>query len=235
MNKDKLYKFITDPNKETFADLIEEYDFETDNIEHKQIWSEKGQLAKEILALANSGGGIIIFGVKENDDKTTTPCGLDQIKDPAQVNNSIKKYIPTNLKYKVESFKYDRSEYKKLIGKIFQVLIVNDQPELLPFISTSQGSGMLNSTIYVKRNTACVQATYLDVQSLIDRRIETGFISNIDFQDHIDQLKILYKNQPNFISRMLYAHDIGNAAFDKYIEELIKKKKKIIDKVIGIK
>lgn len=63
--KDKLYDILSGPlDRQQFARLMEEQEYETDSIDFKEKWIEKGKLAKIILAMANYGGGIIVFGIK---------------------------------------------------------------------------------------------------------------------------------------------------------------------------
>jgi predicted HTH transcriptional regulator len=54
-----------------------------------QDWCE---LIKDIVAMANSGGGLIVFGV--NDDGSLTTVDLKQILalDPATIVDKIEKY-----------------------------------------------------------------------------------------------------------------------------------------------
>ena len=65
MNKDVIYKFLTNLDKESFADLLAESNFETDNLDFKETWIKKGPLTKELLSMANSGGGIIVLVSKK--------------------------------------------------------------------------------------------------------------------------------------------------------------------------
>lgn len=39
---------------------------ELNDVDFKKEWVEKGSLAKIMLSMGNNGGGIIVFGVKQN-------------------------------------------------------------------------------------------------------------------------------------------------------------------------
>ena len=93
---------------------------EHNSIDFKSQWIEDAALAKEILAMANSHGGIVVFGVAENDDKSIRIDGLSEIKDKAVVSNGIKNFISSNAKYEIYDFSYNASEYEALNGKHFQ-------------------------------------------------------------------------------------------------------------------
>ena len=72
--KDAFYnEFLKDPSKDTFSRFLKNNVGEMDNIDFKEKWTEKGKLAKTILSIANSRGGIIAIGIKENEDGSRTP------------------------------------------------------------------------------------------------------------------------------------------------------------------
>ena len=91
---------------------------ELDEVDFKESWIEKGHLAKTILAMANSNGGIIVFGVRENDNGTLEHVGIEELKDKAVINNDIAKFISPGLDYEIFDFNYDSSEYEAVQGKI---------------------------------------------------------------------------------------------------------------------
>ena len=245
MNKDAVYEFLQNINRESFADLLKTSDYESDNLDFKETWIKKGTLAKELLAMANSGGGLIVFGVKEIENNQFDPCGLQETSDPAEIQNSIKKFIPSNLKYRVESFTFDRSEYDKLQGKSFQIVIVENCPQYFPYISESETDGLKRATIYVRRGTECTVADKDDIEGLINKRLATGYKSKLEFEDHIRQLQILYRyKQPTWASatsaiavlkKLSFSGNNQNSSeFYTYIDELVERKKKIIDMDLGL-
>ena len=236
INKDDLYNFLTDePDKQKFAEFLKSNGYEGNDIDFKEQWIKKGKLAKIILAMANYGGGIIVFGVKENSDGLMEPVGIEKIRDQADVSNELKKYLPEHLFWKVQNFSYEKSEYEKLNGKTFQILIIYDTPKYLPFISRSYGEdGLKESAIYTRRGTESVEVNNSELQDLISRRIETHFVSNIDFSEHMKQLKVLYSYKPQYPKIFNITFTQSNVEFDDYIDYLIKKKKKIIESVLGL-
>lgn len=96
--KDKFYDdFLKSPSKDNFRKFLKENCGELNEVDFKAKWIEKGPLAKIILSMANSHGGIIVMGVKENNDGTFTPEGLANLKDKADFSNDIAKFIPPGL------------------------------------------------------------------------------------------------------------------------------------------
>ena len=141
--KDIFYEdFLENPTKDKFRDLLKNNFGELGEFDFKEAWIEKGKLAKLVLAMANSRGGVVIFGIKQKDDGTFEPVGLEKFKDDADINNDLARYISPNLYYEIFNFDYKGSEYEAVENKKFQVLIVNDTPDKLPFISLNQADGL---------------------------------------------------------------------------------------------
>lgn len=131
--KDQVYKLLQEPTLDKFREFLHAQTGEHNAIDFKSQWIENAALAKEILALANSQGGFIVFGVSENEDKSIRIDGLPEIKDKAVVSNGIKNFISSNLKYEIYDFSYNTSEYEALNDKKFQMLVVEDVPQYIPF------------------------------------------------------------------------------------------------------
>lgn len=100
--KDHFYdQFLKEPTKDNFRDFMKKSCGELNEMDFKETWIDKGPLAKIMLAMANNGGGIIIFGVKENEDNTFDVLGLDNLKDTADISNSISRLVSSSLDYEV--------------------------------------------------------------------------------------------------------------------------------------
>ena len=175
---------------------------ELDEMDFKQDWIDKGTLSKIILAMANSRGGVIVIGVKENNNGTLDPIGIENLRDKADIDNSISKYVPRSLDYAIFNFSYETSEYKKIQNKRFQIIFVHDTPERLPFISLAETTGLDKDTIYVRRGTKSVKASSEEIEKILDAKISTIFkeSSDMSLQEHLEQLKLLYNELPKKIN-----------------------------------
>ena len=174
--KDKFYDdFLNSPSKDNFRKFLKENCGELNEIDFKLGWIDKGQLSKMVLSMANSRGGIIVVGVNENEDGTLSPEGLTQLKDKADINNEISKYVPPGLDYEVFDFVYDASEYQAVENKKFQLLIIHDTPERLPFISMKETTGLKSDTIYIRRGTKCEIANAHEIEKMLEAKIQTIF------------------------------------------------------------
>lgn len=214
LGKDKFYdNFLKEPTKDKLRKFLKDACGELDEVDFKAEWIEKGHLAKTMLAMANSHGGIIIVGVKEEADGTITPIGISDFKDKAVVNNEISKYIPPELDYEIFDYSYDTSEYEAVQNKKFQLLIVHDTPDRLPFISRSETNHLEKDTIYIRRGTKCEKASASEIERLLEYKIGTIFkeTSNLSLEQHLKQLRILYDELPQKISVLVRKGDLSPA------------------------
>ena len=203
--KDTVYRLLQEPTLDHFREFLQDQTGEHNAIDFKQEWIEKDKLAKLMLALANYGGGIVVFGVHENDDKTFSCDGLKELQAKEQIGAWIKPYLSSSLKYDVYDFSYQTSEYEALKGKQFQMLFVEDTPQFLPFISRKEGSNIKPATIYIRRGTSDEQVTEEELSYILERRMKHIFPVTgkpLVLEEHLEQLKILYNHIEPTISKI---------------------------------
>lgn len=197
--KDHFYdQFLKEPTKDNF---MKKSCGELNEMDFKETWIDKGPLAKIMLAMANNGGGIIVFGVKENEDNTFDILGLDSLKDTADISNSISRLVSSSLDYEVFNFVFDSDVYGKFENKKFQIMVIHDTPERLPFVSLGQSEKIEKDVIYVRRGTKSEKATSEEINRIIERKIATIYSENTDMSldQHLEQLKKLYSELPQKI------------------------------------
>ena len=224
--KDHFYdQFLKEPTKDNFRDFMKKSCGELNEMDFKETWIDKGPLAKIMLAMANNGGGIIIFGVKENEDNTFDVLGLDNLKDTADISNSISRLVSSSLDYEVFNFVFDSDVYGEFENKKFQIMVIHDTPERLPFVSLGQSEKIEKDVIYVRRGTKSEKATSEEINRIIERKIATIYSENTDvsLDQHLEQLKKLYSelpqkirvlvrkgSQPNFVAALkVFGEHIG--------------------------
>lgn len=194
--KDQVYVLLQEPTLDKFREFLQSQTGEHNAIDFKSQWIENAALAKEMLALANSRGGFIVFGVAENEDKSVRIEGLSEIKDKAVVSNGIKNFLSSNLKYEIYDFSYDTSEYEALNNKKFQMLVVEDTPEHIPFLAKKESGSLKQNMVYVRRGTSCELANEEELQAMFNRRMNYLHPLNgepLQLDEHLKQLKILYE------------------------------------------
>ena len=194
--KDRFFDLIaSNPSRDGFFNLLKESCGELDNLDFKKTWIDNGKLAKTMLAMANSGGGLIVFGVAEDKKKKIfEPIGLEDPRDTSLVEQGIATFIPRKLEYDVLDFIYDSEIYGEYAGKKYQIMIVRDIPERVPFFSLNKTTDIEKDTIYVRRGTSSVRATEHDIEQIIKRRLENSYKekSDLSLKDHLEQLHLLY-------------------------------------------
>lgn len=236
--------FFAQPTRAALRELLRRNIGETDYLDFKAEWPDIPKLAKHILALANSGGGAIVVGVSQSPDGSLTASGISGFKDKADLVPPLGSYLPKMVEFQVLDFAFSASEYPDLIGKSFQVLLVEDSPRNLPFLSLKDGDGVRANAVYVRSGTASTEAGQLDLQAIINRRIETGHStqSSLDLDNHLGQLRTLdevrYHNDSwlNSMSRDIGSKydDRESSDFKEFIEDAYERKKWLILRLIGL-
>lgn len=260
--KDVVYAMLQEPTLDKFREFLHSQTGEHNSIDFKRQWIDGASLAKEVLALANSQGGIIVFGVAENEDKSTKVDGLSSIRDKADISNDIKNFISSDLKYEVYDFSYTTSEYEALIGKHFQMLVVEDIPEHIPFLSKKESGSLKRNMIYVRRGTSCEIANEEELRNILNRRMNYLHPLNgepLKLDEHLKQLKLLYekidKNNVyfknglaeslsstiDFISSVTKGEKVvepnplyPDESYEEFISRMIISKKKKIERVLDL-
>ncbi|MDG6949798.1 MAG: putative DNA binding domain-containing protein [Nitrososphaerota archaeon] len=131
------------------------------------------ELLKDVLALANSGGGCILFGVK-NDG---TPAGVDVAPvlafDPARLTDQINKY--TGVQFSDFEFHETQKQGMKLVAWVIGEL---DPPA--PFSKTGnyarqdgkQVNAFLQGVIYFRHGAKSEPGTRADIRESIERAVK---------------------------------------------------------------
>ena len=245
--KDALYEFLQEPTREKFTSLILEGTGEQDNIDFKETWIKEEKLAEIILAIANSGGGAIVIGVKENENGTTDAVGISKMEDKANISNKISKFLPETISYNVCDFDYTSEDYSKLKDKKFQVIFINSEEKKLPYVWNKDSGENTIGVVYIRRGTKTCKANNIELQELIDKRIRASYTegSTLSLEEHLKQLKILYdsivKNQTYFTFGEAFSKTLSNLmgtkiaseknplypkeSYDEFVSKMIQQKK----------
>jgi hypothetical protein len=190
-------KLFEDPSRDKLHELIKGSGGEFRDLDFKVAWPGKAAVAKQVLALGNIGGGVLIIGVNEEDDGTLTPVGVGSFSDKADITAGLKGIVPSVLveRVTVHDFDYPTGEYGVIQGMKFQVLFVEPDPSDIPFIAMKEAEKITPGVIYVRRDGMIDVATYDEVQRMLNTRIASGHStqSELDLRAHMDQLKVLYE------------------------------------------
>lgn len=251
VDKDELYELFQEPTREKLRELLNKSTGESNHLDFKAKCPQKDKLAKLVLAMANSGGGIVFIGAKEIENSTHLEYpGLagDDIRDHTEIGHDLEKYVPNILQYNIRDYAFESSEYPVLKGKTFQVIYVQSNPLHLPYICMAEGPDVKKGNIYIRRNTANELINMEELKFLIDARLdaERSQASNLELSEHLDQLRILCKYAPpsngSSSIRDSLLHNVllnfsafqNNNMFYEIIEGMIEGKKKLIMRCLGI-
>lgn len=245
-------KFFEQPSREGLREVLRTHHGELDQMDFKKAWPEWPKVARHVLALANSGGGCMVIGVAEQDGGSADPVGLTEFVDKADIASSIDSFLPSSLECETLNFEYNDSEYAALKGKKFQVLVVEDKPEELPFLAEKDGKDITAKTVYVRKGTSSRSAAHADLQRLINRRIETGHSSSpaMELDEHLDHLRVLYGaiskvHTRSFASTFADLAQLGTSTrernsaypdetFDDFVADAIADKKDVIRRFLQV-
>lgn len=241
--REEFSLFFESPSREALRRLLKSHFGEMDDLDFKMQWPEEPEIVRHLLALANSGGGCIIIGITQKPDTTFEISGVDKIVDKAKLRDGVQKYISKKLQYDILDFAYSDSEYPALVGKKFQVLLVEDTPQYIPFLVESDGRDLQRGTIYIRRNTNSIKASYDELQNMLNRRITTNYSSQNELllEQHLKELKALYREAAGTPYQHSEILEIGGIPdeylswedeYDHFIHQLIGKKRRIIEALI---
>ena len=210
--KEAFARFFEAPSREKLRDLLRDNLGEANEFDFKKEWPETPKLAKHVLGLANyGGGGCIVVGVEQGGNGVLESVGLSSLIDRTEIEKGLYNYLPDTAMRQVEilNFTYEESEYPKLKGNSFQVLLVEDDPEHLPFVAKKDGPGVHSNRIYTRRTAATVEANHDELQRILSRRLETRYSSlrELDLRTHLEQLKVLFEQLTPYNRRFNFGID----------------------------
>lgn len=226
-------QFFESPSRKSLRKLLRTHMGETDQLDFKAGWPSLVKVSKHVIAIGNSGGGAIVLGVKE-DDGNLTPQGLSNIKDKADIGNTLSNYIPAELEYDVLEFSFDESEYAKIEGLDFQVILIDSDPLEVPYLSEGSSEEINENRIYVRRDTSTVEANRQDLKTIVKTRVNAELNSEArKLEDELSQLQTLYNYRASS-NPLLRGNIFGGTGFKSFVEEVIKKKQSMIRKELGL-
>jgi hypothetical protein len=154
-------------------------DAETSGVEFKTSFNpnEKGEfleVLKDILAMANSGGGIVVFGLMSNG----TPSGADlkcaASLDPAKITDAIYKYTDCQFQ-KLELCKMRKGNHELwsiIVGSASSPLVFSQTGNYAD-LAGKQKNAFLGGSIYFRHGAKSETGNSEDLRSFIERRLES--------------------------------------------------------------
>ncbi|MGL5831027.1 MAG: AlbA family DNA-binding domain-containing protein [Candidatus Altimarinota bacterium] len=243
--KEEFANLLNDPDRIKFSEFLKNNTGEQNHVDFKLTWLEIPKLARHILAFSNAGGGILVFGISEELDKSMLVVGLNEIKDKTHLKSLLNKFIPSELEYGIYDFFYEgEAEWAAVRNKKFQLLIIEDMPQNIPFLALADyGNDLQKNEIYYRGKVSSEIATHEELKLILNRRIATNIVTSetTEFRKHLEKLQILYTFMDKRIQFSPWELDIANPftkenplypeeSFEKFVRRMIDKKKEIIEK-----
>jgi hypothetical protein len=135
----------------------------------KQDWCE---LIKDIVAMTNSGGGRIVFGV--NDDGSPSNADLDPIAsvDPADLTNKVHSYTEQQFPdHSVSKGILKGANVVVMEIGLSRIPMVFTSPGTYPTGSGTQKTAFAKGTVYFRHGAKSEPATSEDIRASIEREL----------------------------------------------------------------
>ncbi|WP_405309036.1 helix-turn-helix domain-containing protein [Methanobrevibacter sp.] len=230
--KENFAKLFDDPNRVTLKDSLMNLTTEYDDYEFKEIEIETPILAKHIIGMANTNGGIIILGV-EDTENGLKPCGLEINTDTTDMKKQLAKYLPHELRYDIHQIDYDeRDEWGDLKNKSFKIIKIDFTPEYIPFLPIKGSKYYEKTDVFCRKNSSTTRCEYDDLQDIFNKRksINRYGISALTLRNELEELKILSSYNSIFY-QALY---ISNPSFINTVKDFERRKIKYIEQGLNI-
>lgn len=144
---------------------------ESFDVSSKQDWCE---ITKDVVAIANSGGGAILFGV----NNLGTPTGVDlaslRTLDPATIVDRIQPYTGTQLA-NLEVTEVEKAGHRLvawIIGSAGMPMVFG-KPGTYPIEGGKQGTAFGRGTIYFRHGAKSEPGTTEDIARALERKLES--------------------------------------------------------------
>jgi Schlafen, AlbA_2 len=141
------------------------------------------EIVKDIVAIANSGGGIIIFGL----DSSGTPTGssvsaITQVA-PADLGNRIAKYTgPVQLEFETIELKKQGQRLPDFVVQAVSIPVVFQKPGTYDIGAGKQKTAFSVGTVYFRHGAKSEPGNSDDIRAVIERQlgsIRKSWIKNV--------------------------------------------------------
>jgi hypothetical protein len=135
-----------------------------------QDWCE---IVKDIVAMANSGGGCLLIGVNNNGSRSAHDVSTLSELDPAMITDKIAKY--TGEQYAdfelIEAKKNGHPVFAFVLGST-KIPLVFIQPGTYEVSPGKQKTAFAKGTVYFRHGAKSEPATSKDLRDFVDRLLE---------------------------------------------------------------
>ena len=145
-----------------------------------QDWCE---VIKDIVAIANSGGGIIVFGLKSDGVPSSIDCTGILHLDSALITDKINKYTDCHFQdFEIEEMDKGGHKLAGLIIYESRIPMVFTKPGTYPIADSKQKNAFSQGTVYFRHGAKSEPCNSNDLKDVIERNLEqikTSWLGNI--------------------------------------------------------
>lgn len=151
---------------------------ENRSIEFKQGFDPQSpgdwcEVIKDLVAIANSGGGIIIFGLDSSGNPSGQPTDAIAAIDPADVANKVSRYTgPVDFDFEIRTLEKGQ---QKLVGFVIPgvgIPLVFQKPGTYDVGGGKQKTAFGVGTVYFRHGAKSEPGTSDDIRRVIERQLE---------------------------------------------------------------
>lgn len=141
------------------------------------------EIIKDIVAIANSGGGILVFGCKSDATAVGFDASIVLKIDPAVITDKIQKYTNTSFSdFELEEVSKGRRRFAAIIVGNAQIPLVFEKPGQYAISPKQQKTAFGQGTIYFRHGAKSESCNSQDIVQVIERnlgRIRKDWLGNI--------------------------------------------------------
>jgi hypothetical protein len=163
-------------------------DSETDDVEFKREFDISStehwcEIVKDIISIANSGGGVIVFGLNNQGKPSKEDNSNLEKLDPAHIVDKISKYTDTSFS-DFELSTTEKDDEQIYILRIFRsnIPIIFTKPGNYPVTKNRQKTAFSMGTLYFRHGAKSEPGNQSDIRNSIQLEIESirdSWLSNI--------------------------------------------------------
>ncbi len=136
----------------------------------KRAWCE---IIKDVVALANSGGGLLLIGVDNRGHPVGTDVSCVLALDPAEVTDKMHRYVETHFsEFEIVECEKDSARLALIRVGVAQTPMAFAKPGTFSLGDGKQQTAFGQGTVYFRHGAKSEPATTQDLAQAIDRRVE---------------------------------------------------------------
>jgi hypothetical protein len=151
---------------------------ESKHIEFKQGFDPSSagewcELIKDLVAIANSGGGIIVFGLNSFGSATGQVNDAISSIDPADITNKVSKYTgPIDLEFEILTLNKQKHPLVAFVIHPVSIPLVFEKPGTYDIGNGKQKTTFSVGTVYFRHGAKSEPGNSEDIRKVIDRQLE---------------------------------------------------------------